>query len=62
MALLIPPLGLGRDLSTADLVERIGRRLVPQVGGVVLAEAVKDVAGVIPLMQGRRRLVFAESR
>jgi SAM-dependent methyltransferase len=62
MALLIPPLGLGKDLSTADLVERIGRRAVPQLGGVVLAEAVKDVAGVIPLMQGRRRLVFAESR
>ncbi|MBW4034884.1 MAG: class I SAM-dependent methyltransferase [Proteobacteria bacterium] len=62
MALLIPPLGLGKDLSTADLIERIGRRAVPQLGGVVLAEAVKDVAGVIPLMQGRRRLVFAESR
>jgi SAM-dependent methyltransferase len=62
MALLIPPLGLGKDLSTADLLERIGRRAVPQLGGVVLAEAVKDVAGVIPLMQGRRRLVFAESR
>jgi SAM-dependent methyltransferase len=62
MALMIPPLGLGKDLSTAALVERVGRRLVPQLGGVMLAEAVKDVAGVIPLRQGRRRLVFAESR
>ncbi|MCW8305422.1 class I SAM-dependent methyltransferase [Acidiphilium sp. PA] len=62
MALLMPPLGLGKDLSTADLLERIGRRAVPQLGGVVLAEAIKDVAGVIPLMRGRRRLVFAESR
>jgi SAM-dependent methyltransferase len=61
MALMIPPLGLGRDLSTADLIERAGRRLTPQIGGVVLAEAVKDIAGIIPLKQGRRRLVLVRS-
>jgi Methylase involved in ubiquinone/menaquinone biosynthesis len=61
VALLIPPLGFGKDLSTADLLERLGRRAMPQLGGVVVAEAVKDVAGVIPLMQGRRRLVLARS-
>ncbi|MDD2876160.1 MAG: methyltransferase domain-containing protein [Acidiphilium sp.] len=61
MALFMPPVGLGANRRTADLIERVGRRAVPQLGGLVLAEAVKDIAGVIPLRQGRRRMVLVRS-
>ncbi|MGC9269381.1 class I SAM-dependent methyltransferase [Acidiphilium sp.] len=61
MALLMPPVGLGSALRTADIAERIGRRALPQLGGLVIAEAVKDIAGLIPLAEGRRRLVLVSS-
>lgn len=59
IALFMPPLGGAAALKTAMLAERVGRRAMPQAAGVILAEATKDVAGIIPLKEGRRRLVFA---
>ena len=60
-ALFLPPLGGRAILRAAPLVERAGRRIAAQAGGIILTEATKDVAGVIPLRAGRRRrLVLAE--
>ncbi|MCF3947879.1 class I SAM-dependent methyltransferase [Acidiphilium sp. AL] len=61
VALFMPPLGGGTILKTASLAERAGRRAMPQAAGVILAEAAKDVAGVMPLREPRRRMVFVEA-
>lgn len=60
--LFLPPLGGRAILRTAPFVERMGRRGIPHAAGVILAEATKDIAGVIPLRGGRRRLVLMETR
>lgn len=61
-ALFMPPFGVGGMLRAATLAERLGRRAVPQTAGVILAEASKDVAGVISLRGGRRRFVLVDAR
>lgn len=58
IALFLPPLGGTTVLKAADLADRIGRRAALRGGGVILAEASKEVAGVVPLRAARRRLVF----
>ena len=61
-ALFVPPVGLRAVLRAAPLAERVGRRLLPRLGGVILAEAVKDVYAAAPLREaGRRRIVAAPS-
>lgn len=60
-ALFMPPMGGGAALRAASLAERMGRRTVPHAAGVILTEASKDVAGVIPVRRGRRRLVLVDA-
>ena len=59
VALFMPPMGGAAVLKTASLAERAGRRTMPRAAGVILAEAAKDVAGIMPLRQSRRRLILA---
>jgi SAM-dependent methyltransferase len=58
-ALFLPPTSARFLLRTAEMWERVGRRLVPQLAGVLLAEAVKDAYAPIP-RQATRRLVVME--
>ena len=62
-ALWMPPLRARLVLRGAPLFERIGRRMMPAMGGVTITEAVKDVYAVLPLRPAfRRRLVRVEAR
>lgn len=61
-ALFLPPIGGRAILRTAAFTERVGRRGTPHAAGIIIAEATKDVAGVIPLQGRRRRLVLMEVR
>lgn len=56
-ALFLPPLDLATVLRFGALADRIGRRLTPGFGGVLLTEAVKDVYAAIPLAAPRRGVV-----
>lgn len=59
-ALFVPPVRLRAVLRSAALAERFGRRCVPGLGGVIVAEAVKDVYAAAPLHAvARRRFVVA---
>ena len=61
-ALFAPPLGARAVRSTATAVERLGRRFAPRLGGVILAEAVKDVYAAAPLVPAtRRRLLLGHT-
>ena len=61
-ALYMPPTRLRLVLRGARLWERLGRRLVPQLGGLVLTEAVKDVYAAVPAdAVARRRMVLADA-
>ena len=61
-ALWMPPSALRVVLRSAPLFERAGRKMVPGLAGVILAEAVKDVYAAMPLKAApRRRLVLAEA-
>lgn len=62
-ALFMPPAESRLVLRSARLWESTGRRLVPGLAGVIVAEAVKDVyAGVVTgTQQVRRRIVLAEA-
>jgi SAM-dependent methyltransferase len=62
-ALYMPPLNFRLVLRGAPAWERTGRWLAPQLAGVTLTEAVKDVYAAIPLRAAsrRRRLVLAEA-
>jgi SAM-dependent methyltransferase len=61
-ALYVPPMGWRVSLRAAPLWERAGRRIVPQLGGLVLTEAVKDVYAAVPHnAQPRRRVVLADA-
>lgn len=61
-ALWVPPLRARLVLRAAPLFERTGRRLMPGLAGVTIAEAVKDVYAAVPLHEpARRRLVRVEA-
>jgi SAM-dependent methyltransferase len=61
-ALYLPPTRRRLVLRTAGLVERGGRRLIPQLAGVTITEAAKDMFGAVPARaMPRRRLVLAEA-
>ena len=57
-ALVLPPVG-GAMPGMARVAERVGRKTMPRAAGVIVAEAVKDVAGIVPLKAQRRRLMLA---
>jgi SAM-dependent methyltransferase len=60
--LWLPPVGPRLVLRSADLFERVGRRLAPGMAGAILSEAVKDVYAAMPLKPSpRRRLVLTEA-
>jgi SAM-dependent methyltransferase len=60
-ALYVPPTRLRTVLRSARLWERGGRRLAPQLAGVTITEAVKDVYAGMPVEAvARRRLALAE--
>jgi SAM-dependent methyltransferase len=59
--LYLPPVNLRLVLRSARLWERIGRRFVPQLAGVTLTEAVKDMYAAVPIRAVRRRLVLSEA-
>ena len=61
-ALYLPPTDLRLALRGARLWERAGRAALPNLGGVVLTEAVKDVYAAVPADAiRRRRLVLADA-
>ena len=61
-ALYVPPTQLRLALRSARLMERAGRRLVPQLAGLTIAEAVKEVYAPVPLRAvQRRRLILADA-
>lgn len=60
--LYVPPSSRRFILRTARLWERAGRRLVPQLAGLTITEAVKDVYAAMPLApSARRRFVLSEA-
>lgn len=61
-ALFAPPLDWPPALRLARAWERAGRRLTPRLAGLTIAEAVKDLHGLVPAgtpARGRRVLVDA---
>ena len=61
-ALYVPPMHLRLVLRSARLWERGGRLLAPQLAGVTITEAVKDVYAAMPIEAvARRRLVLADA-
>ncbi len=64
-ALFAPPLNWGLALRGFNLLERAGKALAPQFAGLTIAEATKDMHGLIPIRRqasGRRVLVDAGPR
>ena len=60
--LYLPPSSHRLVLRSARMFERAGRRLAPQLAGLTINEAVKDVYAAIPLaVPARRRLVLSEA-
>ncbi|MFW1489801.1 hypothetical protein ACEV9X_22970, partial [Vibrio parahaemolyticus] len=62
-ALYIPPVAWGGILRLAPFVERIGRALAPQLGGVTLTVAQKDLYAALPTTahSPARRIVLSEA-
>ena len=60
-ALYMPPMRMRMLLRTARAWEVGGRWLVPQLAGVTISEAVKDLYAAIPVKQARRRHVLREA-
>jgi SAM-dependent methyltransferase len=61
-ALYVPPTNLRLVLRSARLLERTGRRIVPQLAGVTITEAVKDAYAALPVdAVPRRHLVLADA-
>lgn len=61
-ALFAPPLEWSPALRVFDMWERAGKALAPQLAGLTIAEATKDLHGVVPARRrasGRRVLVDA---
>jgi SAM-dependent methyltransferase len=61
-ALFTPPSNMPAILRMTRFWERVGRALVPQLAGVTLTEAVKDVYAAVPAKAvARRRVVLPEA-
>ena len=61
-ALYVPPLRHRLVLRSARVFERAGRSLAPQLAGLTITEAVKDVYAAMPLAKtARRRFVLADA-
>lgn len=60
-ALFLPPTRLRVILRSAPVIERAGRSLMPQIAGVTITEAAKDMYAAVPLTEPKRRLVLAEA-
>ena len=58
-ALFLPPVELRLLLRTAPAWEAGGRWLAPQLAGVTITEAVKDLYAAIPLKRRLRRMVLS---
>ena len=59
-ALFVPPVRVRPILRAASLAERFGRRFMAGIGGVIVAEALKDVYAAAPLhATARRRIIPA---
>jgi SAM-dependent methyltransferase len=59
-ALWLPPADFRPLLRMGNLVEQAGARMVPQLSGVLLIEAVKDVYAALPAgKRARRRVLVA---
>lgn len=58
-ALFAPPLQWRLNLKAFDMLERAGNMLAPQLAGLSIAEASKDVHGVVPIKRrpARRRVL-----
>ena len=56
-AVYVPPLRFRPLLRGAEVMERVGQRALPGMSGVIMIEAAKDVAGLIPTIQTRRRVI-----
>jgi SAM-dependent methyltransferase len=61
-ALYLPPVNVRMVLRTANLLERVGRRMLPRFAGVTITEAVKDMYAAVPAETvAQRRLVLADA-
>jgi len=61
-ALYLPPTRMPLVLRSARLWENLGRTLAPQLAGVTITEASKDLYSAVPVgATARRRLVFTEA-
>ena len=61
-ALYMPPSRLRMILRSAQLWERVGRFATPQLAGLTITEATKDLYNVVPLgAASARRMVVTES-
>ena len=61
-ALFTPPTHVAPLLHLARFWEAIGRTLIPQLAGVTLTEAVKDIYAAVPASGGiRRKVVLSEA-
>ncbi len=61
-ALFTPPTHVAPLLHLARFWEAIGRTLIPQLAGVTLTEAVKDIYAAVPVSGGiRRKVVLSEA-
>jgi SAM-dependent methyltransferase len=61
-ALYLPPTHIRLVLRGARLWERAGRALLPQLAGVTITEAAKDLYGAVPAKPlARRRMVLADA-
>jgi SAM-dependent methyltransferase len=61
-ALFTPPLAWRPILNSFNAIEKTGHTIAPQLAGLTIAEATKDVHGIIPIRRhtaGRRVLVDA---
>lgn len=61
-ALYMPPSSWRPILRSASVWERIGRSIMPNLAGLAIAEATKDMEALIPLHStARRRVVLAQA-
>lgn len=60
-ALFAPPLNWRLNLRAFHLWERAGSTLAPQLAGLTIAEATKDLHGVVPLRRTVRRRVLVDA-
>ena len=60
-ALHLPPVKLRLALRSAQAWEGVGRWMAPQLAGVTITEAVKDVYAGLPVKRRRRRMVLSEA-